>query len=126
MPYESLANYLTHPSLSAQDVQNLTIYTLAKLNGFAFFPFAAPPTETKDYSQQWPSVLHTFFLALSSTYLLKLIDEELSQSEEKKPKKASLPVKVQQEKKGKASSSRKVSGSLFYCILLIIALFYNL
>ena len=122
MPYDSLVKYFSQPFLLVKEVQRLTIHNLAKLNGFAFFPFASCPIETKDFSQWWSTILHTFYLAPSSSYLVKLIDEESSQSKEKRPKKASSPARAQQEKKGKAFGSHKAFGSIFYCIILIVAL----
>ena len=95
MLYELVVNYLTQPSLSTEEVQKLNIRTLAKLNGFSFFPFATQPVETKDYSKWWPTILHAFFPAPSSTYLLKLINVESSELENKRLKNGSSPMKAQ-------------------------------
>ena len=62
MPYNPLANFFVCPSLSAKDVQWLNIGTLAKLNGFSFYPFNTHPIETVNFSQQWLSVLHALLL----------------------------------------------------------------
>ena len=76
MPCKSVVDCFSLPSLLAEKVQRLNVCTLAKLDGFTFSPFITQPIETVDFSQWWLGMLHVSFSALSSSCLVRLIDEK--------------------------------------------------